>query len=280
MVYDADFREANVAALETATPLINVGADAPGAFVVPTNAHRITELRFTVGLSVADDALMGGTTAFHIYGGGVQLQEGWFPGPTVTTAAIAAASGDRCGDVTQKYLTNIPVNPGGQFTIDGYMLGEDIGAMQLMAQVVYDGPVVGKIVDMDYRSIDLTAVNTWVTLTERGAAVVEGDMRPHRIILGELYFGIGQKITVGAANVTTYGFQLSGAGLVNAGNLRFISGVSCGSSTESASNTKISELERYICQIPVKVGNSIRVQGNMIETDVGTAYSICGFAYY
>ena len=280
MVYDADFREVNAAALETASPLINVGADAPGAFVVPTTASRITELRFTIGASCADDTMFGATTSFHIHGGGVHLQEGWFLGPTMTSSSLAAASGNRCGDVTQKYLTNIPVNPGGQFTIDGYMLGEDVGSLMMLAQVVYDGPVVGKIVDMDYRSIDLAAVNTWTTLTERGAAVVEGDMRPHRKIIGELFFGVGAKITVGAANVTNYGFQLSGAGLQHAGNYRFIVGASQGSSTEAAADTKISELERYICQIPVKVGNSIRVQGNMLETDVGTAFSVCGFAYY
>ncbi len=280
MVYDADFREATQAALETATPLINVGAAAPGNFVVPTTAKRITELRFGIALSCADDTLFGANCSFHIHGGGVNLPEGWFLGPSLTSSAIGAASGNRCGDRTQKYLTNIPVNPGGQFAIDGYMLGEDIGSMQMLAGVVYDGPVVGRIVDMDYRSIDLASVNTWTQLTERGAATVEGDIRPYKPVIGELYFGIGAKITVGAANVTSHAFRVSGPGLVHAGNYRFIHGLSVGSSTESGADTFISELERYICEIPVKVNNAVRVEGNMMETDLGTSFSVAGFAYY
>ena len=281
MVYDADFREAEGATLETAIPLINIAGSSPGNFVVPTSASRITELRFALGMSSADDTLFGMTSSFHIYGGGVpELGEGWFLGPTITSDGLAAASGNRMGAITQKYFTNIKVNPGAQFAIDAFMLGEDIGGLVGMAQVVYDGPVVGPIVDMDYRSIDLAAAETWTTLTERGAAVVEGDMRPHKPVIGELYFGVGTKTTVGAANVTNYGFHLSGAGLKYAGNYNFIIGSSIGSATESGSNTKIAELERYICKIPVKQNNPVRVEGIMIGDDVGTGFSVAGFAYY
>ena len=42
-MYDADFREAEGASLETAIPLINVAGSAPGNFVVPTNVRKITE---------------------------------------------------------------------------------------------------------------------------------------------------------------------------------------------------------------------------------------------
>ena len=281
MVYDADFREAEGATLETAIPLINIAGAAPGNFVVPTNARTITELRFALGMSSADDTLFGMTSSFHLHGGGLpQLGEGWFLGPTITSDGLAAASGNRMGAITQKYLTNIPVSPGAQFTVDAYMLGEDIGGLVAMAQVVYDGPVVGRIVDMDYRSIDLATAEAWTQLTERGAAVVEGDIRPHKPTIGELYFGVGTKTTVGAANVTNYGFRLSGPGLVHAGNYRFIIGSSIGSATESGSNTKIAELERYICHIPVKLNNPVRVEGIMIGDDVGTGFSVCGFAYY
>jgi hypothetical protein len=280
MTFDSDFREANIAALGTATPLTAQGADTPGAFVVPTNVSRITEIRIGVGLSIADDAIMGLTTGIHIYGGGVTLAEGWFPGPVCTTGSIAAASGDRIGDVTQKYLTNIPVKPGGQFNIDGYMLGEDVGAIQMLVQIIYDGPVAGKIRDMDFRTMDLTAANTLVTLTERNDAVVEGDIRPAYPTIGEIFVGAGAKITVSAGVVVGLAFQLSGPGLLSAGNYKFISGHTWGLSTESAANTKISQLERYVCGIQTKLGNAIRIQAQMIEGDVGTAFSIVGFAYY
>lgn len=280
MVYDSDVREANVTGLETATPLVEYGAASPGAFVVPTNVKRITELRFTAGMSSADDTAFGFLTAFHIYGGGVDLKEGWFPGPRGISAAIAAASGDRIGNFTQDYLTNIPVLPGGQFAIDAFMLGEDVGALQMLADVVYDGPVVGRIRDMDYRSIDLASANTPVTLTERGAAVVEGDIRPPYDVIGELFLGAGATITAGAATVAGITFEMSGAGLMTAGNYRFLDKLTWGGSTELAANTKIFPLSRYICGIKVKRNNPIRVQAQMIEGDIGTAYSQVAFGYY
>lgn len=281
MVYDTDVREVNVTGLETATTMNAYGAATPGAFVIPTNVSKITELRFQAGMSCADDTAFGFTSAFHLYGGGLkQLPLGWFPGPRGISAAIAAASGDRIGLKTTDYLVNIPVLPGGQFNIDAFMLGEDVGALQMLACVVYDGPVVGKIKDMDYRSIDLASANTPVQLTERGAAVVEGDMRPPYDTIGEIWVGAGATITAGAATVAGIAADLSGAGLMHAGNYRFIDGLTWGGSTELAANTKIGPLSRYICGIKVKKNNAIRVEAQMIEGDIGTAYSQCGFAYY
>lgn len=276
--YDSDYREVSITALETATPLVEQGADSPGAFVVPTNVSKITEIKITVIPSIADDAVMGFTSAIHIFGSGVSLPEGWFPGPTGILDSVAVYSSAQVANEMQHYLVNIPVKPGGQFSINGYMLGEDIGALHMLVQIVYDGPVVGKIIDMDYRSIDLGTANALVTLTERGAAVVEGDMRPAYRTIGEIFLGMGGKLTA-SATVVGFGVHLSGPGLKTAGNYKFI-GRGVTNHGDVGNNGSVHPLTRNICGIQTKVGNAIRVQALMIEGDLGTAYAIVGFAYY
>jgi len=278
MVYDSDYREAAQTGLETATPLVEQGADTLGAFIVPTNVSRITEIRIGVHVLIAADAAMGMTSSIHMYGGGIVLGEGWFPGPVMTIAGHATGSGGIANVDLQKYLVNIPVKPGGQFNVDAFMLGEDVGAAHFFAGVVYDGPVVGKIKDMDYRSIDLTAANGLVTLTERGAAVVEGDMKPAYGKIGEIFLGAAAKETAAATTGVGLAFHLSGPGLLAAGNYKFLGE---GWTLQDDVNVAvIKELTHYRVNIPVKTNNPIRVQGQMLEADVGTAFSILGFGYY
>ena len=278
MVYDSDYREAACAAIDTAYGLTAQGSATPGAFVVPTTASRITEIRIVAIGTIADDAVMGFSSAIHIFGGGVKLGEGWFPGPTGVMDSVAVYSSTTPANEPQVYLTNIPVVPGGQFNIDGYMLGEDIGALHLCVNIVYDGPVVGKIVDMDYRSIDLTTANTLVTLTERGAAVVEGDIKPMHGTIGEIFIGYGDKIAASSA-AAGFAVHLSGPGLLVAGNYKFIGrGITLHGDVGNAGD--IRPLTRYICGIKTKLNNPIRIQAQMLEADMGTAYSIVGFAYY
>lgn len=278
MVYDSDYREVSITTLETATPITAQGADTPGAFIVPTNVSRITEIRIYAIGTIADDAVMGFSSAIHIYGGGVVLGEGWFPGPTGVMDSVAVYSSTTPDNEPQIYHTNIPVKPGGQFQVDGYMLGEDIGALHLVVDIVYDGPVVGKIRDMDYRSIDLTAANTLVTLTERGAASVEGDIKPVYSTIGEIFIGYGDKIAASSA-AAGFAVHLSGPGLLVAGNYKFAGrGITLHGDVGNAGD--IRPLTRYICEIKTKINNPIRIQAQMLEADMGTAYSIVGFAYY
>lgn len=280
MPYDSDYREASITALETATPLTAQGADTPGAFIVPTDVSRITEIIIQCVPAATVDTIMGFTTSIHFTGSGVELPEGWFPGPTGLVGGVATMTAGVSDVNEQRYLTNIPVKPGGQFNIDGFMLGEDIGALHMLVQVVYDGPVVGKIRDMDYRSIDLTAANTLVTLTERGAAVVEGDFKPAYPVIGEIFVGMGGKITAGTSVAVGLAFHLSGAGLKHAGNYKFI-GKGCAVNDDSATLPgTVRPLSRFIGPIETKPNNAIRVQAQMIEGDLGTAFSVVGFAYY
>jgi len=280
MVYDADYREQSITALGTATPLVAQGADTPGAFVVPTNVTRITEIRIHAIPGATVDTIMGFSTGIHIFGGGVKLSEGWFPGPAGFIGGVATMTAGVSDIEPQVYLTNIPVRPGGQFSIDGYMNGEDIGALHMLVEIIYDGPVVGKIVDMDYRSQDLTAANTLVTLDERFNGTAEGDMKPAYGTIGEVFVGMGAKITAGTSLPIGLAAHLSGPGLQSAGNYKFL-GKGCAINDDSATLPgSVKKLERYICQIATKPSNGIRVQAQMIENDIGTAFAVVGFAYY
>jgi len=279
-MFDADYREVSVTALGTATAMTAQGADTPGAFVVPTNVSRITEIRIHAIPGATVDTIMGFSSGVHIYGSGVKLSEGWFPGPAGFIGGVATMTAGVSDIEPQVYFTNIPVRPGGQFSADAFMLGEDIGALHMLLEIIYDGPVAGKIVDMDYRSQDLTAANTLVTLDERINGTSEGDFKPAYGTIGEIFVGMGAKITAGTALPIGLAAHLSGPGLLNAGNYKFL-GKGCAINDDSATLPgSVKKLERYICQITTKPGNNIRVQAQMIENDIGTAFAVVGFAYY
>ncbi len=281
-MYDVDSREANIASLETATPLTALGAATPGVFVVPTHAKRITEIIIALAPVPTVDNIMGATTSIHITGSGVVLGEGWFIGPGFTTGGAGTTTPGGGFEHPQRYQTNIPVKGGGQFNIDGFMLGEDVGAIHLIVTVVYDG-IPGKIIDADYRSIDLTTTNTPVQLAERGAAIVEGDMRPSYSRIGEIHVNVAAKITAGNAGVGTM-FKLSGAGLRVTGNYNFVGPtIAINDDTAISLNCKNINPFRYICGpngLQVNVNNAIRAEAMMIEGDVGTAFAQIMFAYY
>lgn len=280
MPYDSDYREQTIAALETATPLVEQGADSPGPFDVPADAKRITEILISAVPAWTVDSILGFSSSINFRGSGITIGEGWFLGPSGSTGGAAATTPGGQWEKPMRYLTNIPVKGGGTFSIDGFLLGEDIGALHMLVNIVYDGPVVGKIVDMDQRNIDLTTANALVSLTERGAAVVEGDIKPAYRTIGEVYVGCGGKITASNAAVGT-AFHLSGPGLLHAGNYKFIGpGISINDDTAISLTGGLVNPLRYVCGIQTKPNNAIRIQGQMIEGDIGTAFSVAGFAYY
>jgi hypothetical protein len=276
---DSDYREVSITAVDTPTPLIQQGADTPNAFVVPAGAKRITEIIITAIPNTADDANLGFSCGIHIYGDGVKLPSGWFLGPTGSVEGAATMSGAETDNEVQRYLTNIPVVSGGSFSVDGFMLGEDIGALHMIVDIVYDGLVVGKIVDMDYRTQDLTAANALVTLNERGAAVAEGDFKPAGKTIGELFIGMGAKITGAATTVVGFAVHLSGTGLIVSGYYKF-TGRGIALRSDAVSGNSVKSLMRYQVGISTKRTGDIRAQAQMIEGDVGTAFAVVGFAYY
>ena len=64
----SDFREAPMAAVDTAYPLTQKGALTPGAFVVPKNAQRITAIKIFIS-GIATDVVTGSTCAVNLQSG-------------------------------------------------------------------------------------------------------------------------------------------------------------------------------------------------------------------
>ena len=278
MVYQSDYRENTITALETATQITQVGADNVGQFVVPQNVSRITEILISAVPAWTVDTILGFTSVIKL-SGDLTISHGYFVGPAGSCGAAALTAPGGKFETPMRYLVNIPVKPGGLIKCEGFMCGEDIGALHLLVNLVYDG-IPGPIVDMDVRSIDLTAANTLVTLTERADATVEGDFATAGRTIKEVYVVAGAKITAGNAAVGL-AFHVTGPGLMGSEQKFIGPGISINDDTASLGADLVNPL-RYICGlsgIPTKVGNKVRVQAQMIEGDVGTAYSMIGFAY-
>jgi len=277
MPYDSDYREADLTALDTGVTLEEQGADSPGSFDVPMEAKLITEIIIGLGLDPTADSLLGFSSAVRLSGGGIDIGEGYFPGPVGTICGAAATSAGMVYAQPQRYKTKIPVNGGGAVKAEGYMHGEDIGALHMTLQLIYDG-VPGKIIDMDYREADLTAANTLVTLNTR-AGSTERDFNLAHPTIGEIHFGAGLKPVAGPLRFLP-ALHLSGAGLKEGGNYKFIgpSGGSQDDITISGASV-IQQLTPFECDIAVKKGNKLRAQAQMLEDDAGTAYAIVGLGF-
>ena len=277
MGLDADYREVDITALDTATPLVEQGADSPGSFDVPMNAKHITDILIAVGPDFTADDLFGFSTAIHLSGGGIDIGEGYFPGPVGSTAGAAATSAGLKYAKPQHYKTKIPVVGGGPISCNGYMHGEDIGSLHMLVQLSFDG-VPGRVIDMDYREADMTAANTLVNLANRaGAAERDFDVSYNKI--GEIHFGSGLKAVAGPLRFCPT-LHLSGPAFKVGGNYRFL-GPSGGSQDDIAisGDMVITDLVKHVGDIDVHAGNKLRAQAQMIEDDAGTGYAIVGLGY-
>lgn len=277
MPYDSDYREVDVTALDTATGLTEQGADSPGSFDVPVDAKHITEILISVAPDFTADDLFGFSTAVRLSGGGVDLGEGFFPGPVGSTAGAAATSAGLMYAQPQRYKCKIPVEGGGPISADAFLHGEDIGSIHMALQLIYDG-VPGKIIDMDYREADIAAANTLVNLNTRGGKT-ERDFSISNNKIAEVHFASGLKAVAGPLRMMP-ALHLSGAALKEGGNYKFL-GPAGGSQDDIAisGSMVIETLTKHECDIAVKKGNKLRAQAQLIEDDPGTGYAIVGLGY-
>lgn len=277
-MYDSDYREVDVTALDTRTAVVEQGADTAGGFDVPTHARRITEIIIQVGPDLTADTLEGFSSAIRLSGSGLQIGEGYFPGPCGAVGGAAATSSGLNFAKGQRYHTNIMVKGGGKINAEAYLHGEDIGAIHVVVQIVYDGPTMGKIVDMDYREVDLTAANTLVVLNNRAGAA-EGDFKCAYRKIVEIHFGAGLKPVAGPLRFVPV-LHMSGPAFVMAGNYKF-AGPSGGTQDDIAISGAlvITDLNRFITDIDTKIGENLRASAQMIEDDAGTGYAIVGIGY-
>lgn len=279
--YDTDFRECPCAAVDTAYPLTQKGANTPGDFVVPVTAQKITAIKIFVS-GIATDVVTGTTTAVHLIGlGGMQ----WYPGPMISIAGAAATSGGMEFRGAMVYSTNIDVSKVSSFSAEAFCNGEDLGTPHILLLIEYDG-FPGRVKDCDYREDDIgAAANTLVSLTHRGAAVDQGDFKPIGTI-GEIVFGAALDPTGDAANGLVFApaLTLSGPGLTLSGNYAFLgpAGPTQPDTDVAGNQNCIVNPERYLCGptgIPVKVGGTINAAAQNIES-INPGHAIVGLCYY
>jgi len=277
MPYDSDYREADVTALDTATDLTEQGADSPGSFDVPVGARLLTGITIAVAPDWTADDLFGFSTGIQLTGGGIDIGEGYFPGPVGSTAGAAATSAGLKYAQPQRYKTKIPVVGGGPIKATAYLHGEDIGSIHILAGLEWDGEP-GKIIDMDYREADLSAANTLVNLNTR-AGSTERDFDVSYSKIAEIHFGAGLKAVAGPLRFAP-ALHLSGPALKDGGNYRFV-GPSGGTQDDIAisGDCVIETLTKYDAPIDLKRGNKLRAQAQMIEDDAGTGYAIVGIGF-
>lgn len=274
---DCDYREGTIDDDSVFSGLDQQGADSPGGFDVPDDARFITQIKITTGVDLTADNIYGWATGLHLEGKGIQIGEGYFPGPCGSISGGTNVSpGVGVGEV-QEYYTKIPVNGGSKIKAEGEFYGTDLGALHMMCALVFDGPIQGRIVDCDYRMGAGAAANTLVNMAARGA-VTEGDFDLTSGTIVEVLFGAGILAIAGPLRVLP-ALHLSGTAFVKAGNYKFI-GKAGGTQDDIASfgDLKIHACERYPADIRVKKGK-IRAQVQMIEDDAGTLNSVCGLAY-
>jgi hypothetical protein len=276
-VYDCDYREGDIDALDTPEALTEQGADSPGSFDVPMGARMLTGVYIAAAPDWTADAMYGFSSAVKLSGGGIDIGEGYFPGPVGGTCGAAATSSGAFYGQPQKYKTKIPVIGGGPIKADACIMGEDPGAVHLICALEYDGEP-GKIIDMDYREGNLAAANTLVNLDARHGAT-ERDFDVSYSKIGEVHFAAGLKAVAGPLRFAPV-LHLSGPALKVGGNYRFL-GPSGGVQDDIAisGDMVIQQLTKYDAPIDVNKGNKLRAQAQMLEDDAGTAYAIVGIGY-
>lgn len=280
MQYDIDYREEDAVAINTAYNMINKGAAALGAFFVPGNAERITQVRIHAAWDAVADAPAGYSTAVHLTGLGLTNRDKnyAFSGPfgAVHSDTAAHSAGAAIGDAVS-YRTNIPVTGGNEIVAMAYYWGIAGNGVRIGIWLEFDG-VAGPIVDVDYREQDFTAANTEVILTNRGGAFV-GPFKTTGKKIIQVRCGGGVTFVAGPlaclTNYRFYGPALKGRDYEHPGP-----SYACQDDTlaDSGGMTHEGPVVHWT-DIPVTNGAVFNVNGMMVEDDVGTVYGTVTVCY-
>lgn len=282
-MYDSDMREADVTAVDTATALTALGTTTPGNFVVPGGAHYISEIRITVAADWTADAAHGFSSAIRLNpGGGIRAGgELSFGGPCGMTSGAAGTSSGQDIAKPEIYQVKVPVSPGGEFSVDGFMLTEDAGAIHVAVEVKYDGPLGPyPLVDADYREASITTNNTLTRLTDRNGATVNS-LRPTTNNIGEVRVNAGVIPTTGPVRAIVRA-QLYGAALYAGGNYNF-GGPSITAQDDNTVSGDCCIVPSVIHKcgkaLSVKKNTNFDIQAEFMEDDVGTVAPIVTIGY-
>jgi len=281
MGHDTAIREAPLAAIDTMYPLTQRGADTPGPVDVPSHVSMLTGIRIGLG-SLHQDLYVGTTSAIHIFGGGLKgVGYGWFVGPMMAHASAGASSGHVLQSEGMYYNTAIPLNPGGEISLEGFIHGEDPVSAHIIVCLEFDG-FPGRIVDSDYReeTVGGTA-NAFTRLGVRGAGVAESDFAPTKKI-GEVIAGFIVDPDGHATDSFTIGpvIQLTEGGLLINGSYRYAANWGgIGPDVDVAGGDLLINPVRYeMPGIPINPKGRIRASAANIES-ASEGHAICGLCY-
>lgn len=282
MVYDTDYREVAMAAIDTAYPVIEQGANTRNGFTVPSTVSKLTAVRIGLG-AIGTDVIVGVTSAIKISGTGLKVPELFLVGPMIAAAGAAATDGGFSQAEPMLYKTNIGVKPGNTIDVTAFVHGEDIGAAHILVEFEYDG-IPGRITGGDYREESTgAAANTLVTLARRGDVAAQGVFKPTGPII-EIVFGAILD-PVGHATdglLVAPALHLTGNGLQVNGEYKVIGQIGqAHPDTDVVGTGAISvNPSRRECGagIPIKVNGEITAQAQNIES-IQAIHAIVGLLY-
>ena len=181
-----------------------------------------------------------------------------------------------------RYPLNIPVKGGNKIKVEGIMLGEDMGDLTMIVQMVFtkaENP--GGYVDADIREADIAAVDTVTNLTNIGASAegsfdVPIEAKTLQTIATMVVPDFGASV-VGVRLAAIY--NLKGNGLKFGGAYQFagpgafFSAVTDGGSGESWGP------EMHDVDLAVKGGNVIAGEATVVGEDPGDVTAAIGLLY-
>jgi len=281
-----DYREDTEGTVDTWEILDQQRADAQGNFVVPEGARAITNLEFHIAPDYGAAGVFRVASALRIAGAalGVENKPFYFVGPagalTVTTDGVVIAK-----TPPAHIPVFIPVKEGLEWEGAHKFIGEDLGDVQGLLNVTYDGPVATpRIVGAEVREDDLA--DTTEVLVTIDTDVAEGTATqnffppPGASQIFAADYAVG--LDVAAITRFAHQFELDGNGLnVTQKPQRW--GGWCGMQglTTVGGGGFLAAPERRILELPVivKRNNPVICRAGMIEDDYGAGTAVVGLLY-
>lgn len=282
MVYSLVTRENVVADDDVVANLTELGANSPGTVTVP-NSSLLTGVFINCAPDWTADAHYGFSSAVTLTGSGVGGHQA-YGGPCGATVGLAVGSCGLSEHPAQRYKTRIPVVPGQNIDIHGWMHGEDMGALNMAVTLEFDG-VPGVCKDFDYREEILAAANTPVVLGAK-LGLAEAYFRPSSKQIGEIHVNGGMKPIAGPLG-TVVQYSLYGPAMPTGGEYQFIG---CAYATQDDTGAAAAvggggsvQSNNIVYTIPrgnmTLAPGTFQCQAQMLEDDIGDVFAIITIGY-
>ena len=282
-----DYREDTEGTVDSWEVLDQQRADAPGNFIVPPGASMITELEYHIAPDYGAAGIFRVASALRLQGAALKTDHKpmYFVGPagglTVTTDGVVFALAPPA-----RIPVAIPVTEGQEWEGAHKFLGEDLGDVQGLLNVTYNGPQSTPVIKAaEVREDDLADATE--TLVAIDTDVAEGTATQNFFAPPgtSKIFACDVAVGLDVAGITRFAhqFELDGNGLdMKIKPQRW--GGWCGMQglTTVGGAGFLAAPQRRILDLPVHVGrgNPIIARAGMIEDDYGAGTAVMGLLYY